>query len=290
MNKDGDVLKIKRKPEWMRIKIQGGEKAAEVRNLISDLHLNTVCSEANCPNRMECFEARTATFMILGSRCTRNCNFCDVIHGTPDMVDKEEPAHIGEAVRRLGLKHAVVTSVTRDDLPDEGATQFRDVIREIRKKNPGTTVEVLIPDLHGKEEFMDIIYDEKPDVLNHNIETVPSLYKKVRPGAKFERSLKVLDYAKKKGLVTKTGIMVGLGETEEEMIETFKALREIDVNMLTIGQYLRPSLDHLEVEEYVPPEQFDKYKEIALDMGFKEVASGPFVRSSYKAKAIKLDE
>ena len=274
----------------MKIKIQGGEKAAEVRNLISDLNLNTVCSEANCPNRMECFESRTATFMILGSRCTRNCNFCDVIHGTPDMVDKDEPAHIGEAVRRLGLKHAVVTSVTRDDLPDEGATQFRDVIREIRKKNPDTTVEVLIPDLHGKEEFMDIIYDEKPDVLNHNIETVPSLYKKVRPGAKFDRSLKVLDYAKKRGLVTKTGIMVGLGETEEEMIETFKALREIDVNMLTIGQYLRPSLDHLEVEEYVTPEQFDKYKEIALDMGFKEVASGPFVRSSYKAKAIKLDE
>lgn len=283
-------MKIKRKPEWMRIKIQGGEKAAEVRNLISDLHLNTVCSEANCPNRMECFESKTATFMILGSRCTRNCNFCDVIHGTPDMVDKDEPAHIGEAVRRLGLKHAVVTSVTRDDLPDEGATQFRDVIREIRKKNPDTTVEVLIPDLHGKEEYMDIIYNEKPDVLNHNIETVPSLYKKVRPGAKFDRSLKVLDYAKKRGLVTKTGIMVGLGETEEEMIETFKALREIDVNMLTIGQYLRPSLDHLEVEEYVTPEQFDKYKEIALGMGFKEVASGPFVRSSYKAKAIKLDE
>ncbi|MEJ8751749.1 lipoyl synthase [Lagierella sp. ICN-221743] len=283
-------MKIKRKPEWMRIKIQGGEKAAEVRNLISDLHLNTVCSEANCPNRMECFESKTATFMILGSKCTRNCNFCDVIHGTPDMVDKDEPAHIGEAVRRLGLKHAVVTSVTRDDLPDEGATQFRDVIREIRKKNPDTTVEVLIPDLHGKEEYMDIIYDEKPDVLNHNIETVPSLYKKVRPGAKFDRSLKVLDYAKKRGLVTKTGIMVGLGETEEEMIETFKALREIDVNMLTIGQYLRPSLDHLEVEEYVTPAQFDKYKEIALDMGFKEVESGPFVRSSYKAKAIKLDE
>mgnify|MGYP002756975603 FL=1 len=283
-------LKIKKKPEWMKIKIQGGNKAAEVRNLISDLNLNTVCSEANCPNRMECFEARTATFMILGSRCTRNCNFCDVIHGTPDMVNKEEPANIGEAVRRLGLKHAVVTSVTRDDLPDEGATQFRDVIREIRKKNPDTTVEVLIPDLHGKEEFMDIIYDEKPDVLNHNIETVPSLYEKVRPGADFKRSLKVLDYAKKKGLVTKTGIMVGLGETEEEMIETFKALREIDVNMLTIGQYLRPSLDHLEVEEYVTPEQFDKYKKVALEMGFAEVASGPFVRSSYKARAIKLDE
>ncbi|WP_300409533.1 lipoyl synthase [Lagierella sp.] len=281
---------MKKKPEWMKIKIQGGNKAAEVRNLISDLNLNTVCSEANCPNRMECFEARTATFMILGSRCTRNCNFCDVIHGTPDMVNKEEPANIGEAVRRLGLKHAVVTSVTRDDLPDEGATQFRDVIREIRKKNPDTTVEVLIPDLHGKEEFMDIIYDEKPDVLNHNIETVPSLYEKVRPGADFKRSLKVLDYAKKKGLVTKTGIMVGLGETEEEMIETFKALREIDVNMLTIGQYLRPSLDHLEVEEYVTPEQFDKYKKVALEMGFAEVASGPFVRSSYKARAIKLDE
>ncbi|MDO5018711.1 MAG: lipoyl synthase [Lagierella massiliensis] len=283
-------MKFQKKPDWLRIKVQGGNKAAEVRNLISDLNLNTVCSEANCPNKMECFEAKTATFMILGSRCTRNCNFCDVIHGTPDMVNKEEASNVAEAVRRLGLKHAVVTSVTRDDLPDEGASQFRDVIVEIRKKNPETTVEVLIPDLHGKEEYMDIIYDVKPDVLNHNIETVPSLYKKVRPGAVFERSLKVLDYAKKKGLVTKTGIMVGLGETEEEMIETFKALREIDVNMLTIGQYLRPSIDHLEVEEYVPLEQFERYKEIALDMGFLEVASGPFVRSSYKAKAIKVDE
>lgn len=281
-------MKIKRKPEWMKLKIQGGGNTAEVKHLLDDLNLNTVCTHANCPNKMECYERRTATFMILGSVCTRNCKFCDVTHGKPDPVNEQEPKNLAEAVRRLNLKHAVITSVDRDDLEDGGATQFRNVIREIRALTPGVTVEVLIPDLKGKEELMDIIYDEKPDVLNHNIEVVPELYDEIMPGSNFERSLKVLDYAKKKGLVTKTGIMVGLGETEEQMINTFKRLREIDVNMLTIGQYLQPSLEHAELKEYVTPEQFKKYEDLAYKMGFAKVASGPFVRSSYQAEAIKL--
>lgn len=281
-------MKIKRKPEWMKVKFQGSGNVAEVKNLIEDLHLNTVCTEANCPNKMECFERRTATFMILGSKCTRNCSFCDVIHGTPDLVDKDEPKNLAIAVKRLNLKHAVITSVTRDDLPDEGAGQFRDVINEIRAINNEVTVEVLIPDLHGKEELLDIIYDAKPDVLNHNIETVPELYKEVRPGAIFERSLKVLKYAKDKGLVTKSGIMVGLGETEVQVVETMKRLREVDCNMLTIGQYLQPSLDHIELKEYITPEQFKRYEDIAKELGFIKVASGPFVRSSYHAEAIVL--
>ncbi|MFY9282933.1 MAG: lipoyl synthase [Miniphocaeibacter sp.] len=281
-------MKIKRKPEWMKLKIQGGGNTAEVKHLLDDLNLNTVCTHANCPNKMECYERRTATFMILGSVCTRNCKFCDVAHGKPDPVNKQEPKNLAEAVRRLNLKHAVITSVDRDDLEDGGATQFRNVIREIRALTPGVTVEVLIPDLKGKEELMDIIYDEKPDVLNHNIEVVPELYDEIMPGSNFERSLKVLDYAKKKGLVTKTGIMVGLGETEEQMINTFKRLREIDVNMLTIGQYLQPSLEHAELKEYITPEQFKKYEDLAYEMGFAKVASGPFVRSSYQAEAIKL--
>ncbi|HHX67729.1 MAG TPA: lipoyl synthase [Gallicola sp.] len=279
---------MKRKPEWMKLKIQGGGNTAEVKHLLDDLNLNTVCTHANCPNKMECYERRTATFMILGSVCTRNCKFCDVAHGKPDPVNKQEPKNLAEAVRRLNLKHAVITSVDRDDLEDGGATQFRNVIREIRALTPGVTVEVLIPDLKGKEELMDIIYDEKPDVLNHNIEVVPELYDEIMPGSNFERSLKVLDYAKKKGLVTKTGIMVGLGETEEQMINTFKRLREIDVNMLTIGQYLQPSLEHAELKEYITPEQFKKYEDLAYEMGFAKVASGPFVRSSYQAEAIKL--
>lgn len=281
-------MKIKRKPEWMKLKFQGSGNAAEVKHMLDDLNLNTVCTHANCPNRMECFERRTATFMILGSICTRNCKFCDVVHGKPEAVNKDEPKNLAEAVRRLNLKHAVITSVDRDDLEDGGATQFRDVIREIRALTPDVTVEVLIPDLKGKEDLMDIIYDEKPDVLNHNIEVVPELYKDIMPGSDFERSLKVLDYAKKKGLVTKSGIMVGLGETEEQMINTFKRLREVDCNMLTIGQYLQPSLENAELKEYVTPEQFKKYEDIAYELGFAKVASGPFVRSSYNAEAIKL--
>lgn len=281
-------MQIKRKPEWMKLKFQGSGKSSEVKHMLDDLDLNTVCTHANCPNKMECFERRTATFMILGSICTRNCKFCDVTHGKPEEVKESEPKNLAIAVKRLNLKHAVITSVDRDDLEDCGATQFKNVIKEIRNNTPDVTVEVLIPDLQGKEELMDIIYDEKPDVLNHNIEVVPELYKEIMPGSSFERSLKVLDYAKKKGLVTKTGIMVGLGETEEQMINTFKRLREVDCNMITIGQYLQPSLKNAELKEYVTPEQFKKYEEIAYELGFSRVASGPFVRSSYHAEAITL--
>ncbi|WP_100065840.1 lipoyl synthase [Miniphocaeibacter massiliensis] len=281
-------MKLKRKPEWMKLKVQGSKSAAGVRHLLDDLHLNTVCTHANCPNRMECYERGTATFMILGSICTRNCRFCDVTHGRPDAVNEEEPKNLAKAVERLKLKHAVITSVDRDDLEDGGATQFKNVIKEIRALTPEVTVEVLIPDLKGKKELMDIIFDERPDVLNHNIEVVPELYKDIMPGSKFERSLSVLEYAKEKGLVTKTGIMVGLGETEEQMVNTFKRLREVDCNMLTIGQYLQPSLEHAQLKEYVTPEQFKKYEDIAYELGFAKVASGPFVRSSYHAEAIKL--
>ncbi|MDO5096326.1 MAG: lipoyl synthase [Peptostreptococcaceae bacterium] len=276
-----------RKPDWLKLKITGDKNTAYVESLVSNLNLNTVCLEANCPNRMECYARRTATFMILGRNCTRNCTFCNVTREMPDPVDANEPKNVSEAVRRLKLKHAVITSVTRDDLPDEGATQFRDVLREVRKNNPEVTVELLIPDMSGREELLDIIYDERPDVLNHNVETVPALYPQVRPAANFERSLKVLDYAKKKGLPTKSGIMVGLGETQEQVIDVLRELRKVDCDMVTIGQYLQPTLKHISVKEYVHPDQFKYYEKISFELGFKKVSSGPLVRSSYHAEALE---
>lgn len=275
-----------RKPDWLKLKITGDKNTAYVESLVSNLNLNTVCLEANCPNRMECYARRTATFMILGRNCTRNCTFCNVTREMPDPVDSNEPKNVSEAVRRLKLKHTVITSVTRDDLPDEGATQFRDVLREVRKNNPGVTVELLIPDMSGREELLDIIYDERPDVLNHNVETVPALYPQVRPAANFERSLKVLDYAKQKGLPTKSGIMVGLGETQEQVIDVLRDLRRVHCDMVTIGQYLQPTLKHISVKEYVHPDQFKYYEEISYELGFKKVSSGPLVRSSYHAEAL----
>ncbi len=276
-----------RKPDWLKLKITGDKNTAYVESLVSNLNLNTVCLEANCPNRMECYARRTATFMILGRNCTRNCTFCNVTRELPDPVDANEPKNVSEAVHRLKLKHAVITSVTRDDLPDQGATQFRDVLREVRKNNPGVTVELLIPDMSGQEELLDIIYDEKPDVLNHNVETVPALYPQVRPAANFERSLKVLGYAKQKGLPTKSGIMVGLGETQEQVIDVLRDLRRVDCDMVTIGQYLQPTLKHIRVKEYVHPDQFKYYEEISYELGFKKVSSGPLVRSSYHAEALE---
>ncbi|AGT43264.1 lipoate synthase [Treponema pedis str. T A4] len=266
--------------------MQGDGNTANVKNLIRTLNLHTVCHEANCPNRMECFARRTATFMILGRNCTRNCTFCNVTRNKPDTVDLQEPENVAKAVKTLQLKHAVITSVTRDDLPDQGANQFAEVVRQIRKYNPDTTIELLIPDMSGKEELLDIILETKPDVLNHNVETVPELYSKVRPAANFLRSIKVLDYSKKKGLKTKSGIMVGFGETEEQVVNVFSALRKADCDMLTVGQYLQPTKLHIPVTEYVTPEQFEKYREIALKMGFKRVNSGPLVRSSYHAEPI----
>lgn len=265
--------------------MQGGLEAKKVKSLISDLSLNTVCNDANCPNQMECYKRGTATFMILGRNCTRNCTFCNVTQAKPDDLDINEPENVAKAVAKLKLEHAVITSVTRDDLEDEGANHFAQVVREIRKHSPQTTVELLIPDMSGKEELLDIILNTNPNVLNHNIETVPELYDVVRPMAIFERSLRVLDYAKKSypHIHTKSGIMVGLGETEDQVVETLKRLREVDCDMVTIGQYLRPSESHIEVKEYISPEQFDRYKEIAEELGFKKVSSAPLVRSSYHA-------
>ncbi len=277
---------ILRKPEWLKLKVQGDKNTAYVNSLVSNLNLNTVCSAANCPNRMECFARRTATFMILGRNCTRNCTYCNVAREKPDPVDENEPVNVAEAVQKLKLKHAVVTSVSRDDLPDQGAGHFRKVVLEIRKLNPDTTVELLIPDMSGRKELLDIIYDERPDVLNHNVETVPSLYPQVRPSADFMRSIGVLEYAKIKGLDTKSGIMVGLGETEEQVINVLKELRNVDCDMVTIGQYLQPSRNHISVKEYIHPDQFKHYEEIAYELGFKRVSSGPLVRSSYNAETL----
>ncbi|NLC02750.1 MAG: lipoyl synthase, partial [Tissierellia bacterium] len=251
-----------------------------------DLSLTTVCDEASCPNRMECFERGTATFMILGSNCTRNCTFCNVTREEPDEVSELEPENIGKAVAKLKLKHAVITSVTRDDLEDQGANQFRMVVEEIRKTSPGVSIELLIPDMRGDKDLIDIIIDSEPDVLNHNVETVPELYDKVRPMAIFDRSIEVLHYVKqtKPYMSTKSGVMLGLGETKEQVIEVLRRLREVDCDMLTLGQYLQPSTSHIPVVEYITPEQFDEYKEIALGMGFKRVASAPLVRSSYYAE------
>ena len=275
-----------RKPEWIRVKMQGGTQSNKVNALLSDLSLNTVCSEANCPNLMECFERGTATFMILGKNCTRNCTFCNVTREMPDDVILDEPENVAKAVAKLNLKHAVITSVTRDDLEDQGANQFARVVEEIRKTSPKVSIELLIPDMQGNEELIDIILDSEPNILNHNVETVPDLYDKVRPMAIFERSIGVLEYVKKRKpeMRTKSGIMLGLGETKEQVIEVLKRLREVDCDMLTLGQYLQPTTSHIDVVEYITPEQFDEYKEIALEMGFKRVASAPLVRSSYYAE------
>ena len=278
---------IMRKPEWLKLKIQGDKNTTDVESMIEGLNLHTVCHEANCPNKMECYSRRTATFMILGRNCTRNCTFCNVTRNKPDPVDPNEPENVAKAVQTLNLRHAVVTSVTRDDLPDQGANQFAEIVRQIKKYNPETTVELLIPDMSGREELLDIILETEPDVLNHNIETIPEFYPKVRPAANFMRSIRVLGYAKSKGFKTKSGIMVGFGEKEEQVVKAFKALREVDCDMLTVGQYLQPTKQHIKVTEYVTPLQFERYKDIALEMGFKRVNSGPLVRSSYHAEPIQ---
>lgn len=277
-----------RKPEWIRVKMQGGTKTNEVNALVSDLSLNTVCSEANCPNRMECFERGTATFMLLGKNCTRNCTFCNVTREAPEPVDLMEPENVAKAIKRLGLKHAVITSVTRDDLKDQGAMQFVKVTEEIRKLTPNVSIELLIPDMRGNKDLIDLIINSNPDVLNHNVETVPELYSKVRPMAVFERSLGLLEYVKiqKPNMKTKSGIMLGLGETEDQIIRAMKRLVDVHCDMLTLGQYLQPTLKHLDVVEYITPQKFDYYKDVALSLGFKRVSSAPLVRSSYHADAL----
>ncbi|HHW49338.1 MAG TPA: lipoyl synthase [Clostridiaceae bacterium] len=275
-----------RKPEWLKIKVQNTEELAEVERILRKLSLNTVCDEANCPNKMECFSKKTATFMILGRVCTRNCTFCNVSKEKPTVVDEEEPAHVAEAVKELGLRHVVITSVTRDDIPDGGSGHFAEVIKRVRDVNKDVIIEVLIPDFKGDEAALLKVVDAKPHIINHNIETVPRLYPEVRPMAVYERSLKLLENVKAmdRSIYTKSGIMLGLGEKKEEVIKVFEDLRSVDCDFLTIGQYLSPSKRHHPVVEYIHPDEFERYKEISLNMGFKYVASGPLVRSSYQAE------
>lgn len=278
----------KRKPEWLRVKIKGGESSDTVHKILKEHSLNTVCREANCPNRCECFSKRTATFMVLGRNCTRNCTFCNVTKEKPEIVDEKEPFNVAQAVSKLNLKHAVITSVTRDDIADGGAGHFAKIVEEIRKLDKGVTIEVLIPDFRGNEEALKKVVDSKPDVINHNVETAPSLYKEVRPMAVYERSLELLAKVKKmdNSILTKSGFMLGLGETEEDVISILKDLKEIECDIITIGQYLAPSSKHHPVIDYIHPDTFKKYENIALDMGFKHVSSGPLVRSSYYAEKV----
>jgi lipoyl synthase len=278
-------VEAKRKPEWLRIDLNKGRSLDYVKEILQRFSLNTVCEEANCPNRMECFSKKTATFMILGSQCTRNCRFCNVTHAEPQPVDPEEPQNVAKAALELGLKHVVITSVTRDDLPDGGAKHFSKVIKAIKTLKSDMVVEVLIPDLRGSFEALETVVKAKPEILNHNVETVPRLYSEVRPAALYERSLEFLKRVKTidSSVLTKSGVMVGLGEKEEEVIEVFKDLRSAGCDFLTVGQYLAPSTKHYPVVEYVTPDTFKMYKDKALSLGFSFVASAPLVRSSYNA-------
>ncbi|HAX40197.1 MAG TPA: lipoyl synthase [Clostridiales bacterium] len=271
-----------RKPEWLKRKIDPVAEA-QMTALLRSLSLHTVCEDANCPNRSECFKSKTATFMILGDVCTRGCRYCAVTKGAPLPLDTDEPQRIAAAAETLGLRHVVITSVTRDDLPDGGAAHFTSTIEAIRSRLPQSTIEVLIPDFCGSESALQAVIDARPDILNHNVETVPALYPTVRPQASFARSLELLRRVKHAGLHSKTGFMVGLGETREEVLSLMDALIGVGCDMLTIGQYLQPSREHLPVSAFITPAQFEEYRQIALEKGFRFVASGPLVRSSYHA-------
>ena len=275
-----------KKPNWIRIRHANSSKVNELKKTLRSQELYTVCEEAQCPNLSECFNHGTATFMIMGQICTRRCPFCDVAHGRPKPLDINEPEHLADTISKMALKYVVITSVDRDDLRDGGASHFKDCIDNIRKKTPLVKIEILTPDFRGRvEKALNIFDDCAPDVFNHNLETVPSLYPKVRPGSDYEQSLDLLKSFKEKHphVKTKSGLMLGVGETQTQVINVLKDLREHKVDMLTLGQYLQPSRHHLAVEEYITPEQFDEYKMIANDLGFSQVASGPMVRSSYHA-------
>jgi lipoyl synthase len=276
---------VHRKPEWLKVRAPGGQNFMRVKGLLRTLNLRTVCEEARCPNIGECFENLTATFMILGDICTRRCGFCAVTHGRPVGLDRDEPHRVAHAVQALGLEHAVITSVNRDDLDDGGASIFAATIREIRETSPGCTVEVLIPDFKGNRGALEGVLAAKPDILNHNTETVPRLYREVRPGAKFERSLELLERAKRfdPSVLAKSGLMLGLGEQWEEVLDTMRDLVRTGCDILTLGQYLRPSMNHLPVDRFVHPDEFRELKGIGEAMGVKHVESGPLVRSSYHA-------
>ncbi|MDO9187566.1 MAG: lipoyl synthase [Bacteroidia bacterium] len=281
----GEVLREKtRKPDWLRVKLPIGKEYAEVRKIVSTHKLHTICESGNCPNMGECWGAGTATFMILGNVCTRSCGFCNVATGRPKAVDLLEPERVAESVKLMNVKHCVITSVDRDDLKDGGSIIWAETITAIRRLNPQTKFETLIPDFQGKWENLQRIIDVKPDIVSHNTETVRRLTKQVRIQAKYDRSLEVLKRLKDAGLKTKSGIMLGLGETEQEIYETMDDLRAVGCDVLTLGQYLQPTPKHLPVSEFIRPEVFEKYKQVGLEKGFRFVESGPLVRSSYHAE------
>ena len=283
IEKDDSGIRIK-KPKWLRVKLPTGENYKKVRSLVEQHNLHTICESGSCPNMGECWGEGTATFMILGNICTRSCGFCAVKTGRPEDVDIYEPGKIAHSVKTMGVKHAVITSVDRDDLKDGGGSIWAQTVTAIRNQSPGTTLETLIPDFAGNWDNLQMIIDVAPEIVSHNLETVRRLTKQVRIQAKYDRSLEVLFRLKKGGMKTKSGIMLGLGETDEEIIETISDLRSVNVDILTIGQYLQPTAKHLPIAEFVTPERFDKYKEIGLEMGFRYVESGPLVRSSYHAE------
>ena len=274
----------KGKPKWLRVKLPTGKKYTQLRSLVDKYDLHTICTSGSCPNMGECWGEGTATFMILGNICTRSCGFCGVKTGRPENVDWEEPEKVARSIKIMGIKHAVITSVDRDDLKDMGSIIWAETVKAIRRMNPNTTLETLIPDFQGLGIHLDRIVDVAPEVVSHNMETVKRLTREVRIQAKYERSLNVLNYLKEQGVKrTKSGIMLGLGELESEVIETMEDLRNAKVDVVTIGQYLQPSKRHLPVKEFILPEQFAKYEELGLNMGFRHVESGALVRSSYKA-------
>ncbi|MBF2000697.1 MAG: lipoyl synthase [Synechococcales cyanobacterium M58_A2018_015] len=278
------------KPEWLRVKAPQWERVGSVKGILRDLELNTVCEEASCPNIGECFNAGTATFLIMGPACTRACPYCDIdFEKKPKALDPTEPTRLAEAVRRLNLNHVVITSVNRDDLPDGGASQFVRCIEAVRNVSPNTTIEVLIPDLCGNWDALELIVQSRPEVLNHNTETVPRLYRRVRPQGSYDRSLELLRRARELApwIYTKSGIMVGLGETDVEVQQVMRDLRAVDCDILTIGQYLQPSAKHLGVQEFVTPEQFDAWRQWGEALGFLQVVSSPLTRSSYHAEQVR---
>ena len=280
--------KVLKKPAWLKRRLSAGSDYEKVRALIENCHLHTVCQEAHCPNIWECFSKQTATFLILGDRCTRNCRFCAVGQGPQGPPDPEEPGHVALAVQELKLAYVVITSVTRDDLPDGGAEHFVNTIQAVRDKCPGVGIEVLIPDFQGNRHAWQTVLDARPDVLNHNLETIQRLYPQVRPQADYTQSLELIRYAADNApdISTKSGLMLGLGESDHEIVAEFIDLIQAGCHILTLGQYLQPSKNHLPVVRYVPPEEFEELKKIALDMGFSDVAADPFVRSSYRAKEL----
>lgn len=273
------------KPKWLRVKLPTGKKYTELRGLVDKYDLHTICTSGSCPNMGECWSEGTATFMILGNICTRSCGFCGVKTGRPETIDWDEPEKVARSIKLMEIKHAVITSVDRDDLKDMGSIIWAETVKAIRRMNPNTSLETLIPDFQGVEKNIDRVIAVKPEVVSHNLETVKRLTREVRIQAKYERSLGVLEYLKNKGIErTKSGIMLGLGEMEEEVVQTLKDLRAAGTDIVTIGQYLQPSKKHLRVKQFITPDQFKKYEEIGLQLGFRHVESGALVRSSYKAQ------